>query len=263
MTSAVVQYAAETSGLVSRVILGMRTDATCYADAAIRVLAWAGSAESRYVCVANVHMTMETHDSDAFRGIVNGADLVTPDGMPLVWALRMFGVRSATRVVGIRLTLQVLRHAAAEGTPVGFYGGSPAVLRRMVTECIKRFPTLRVAYECSPPFRPVTAAEDDAIIADINASGARILFVGLGCPKQERWMAAHRGKVGSVMLGVGAAFDFLAGSKPLAPNWMQNAGLEWLFRLATEPRRLWWRYAYHNPRFVALLTRQYLGSLAS
>lgn len=241
----------------------MRTDATSYSDAATRVLTWASSGESRYVCVANVHLTMESHDSDEYRTIVNGADLVTPDGMPLVWALRMFGVASATRVAGFKLTLRVLECAAAEGVAVGFYGGSPAVLRRVVDECAQRFPTLRVAYAYSPPFRPLMAEENLAVIAEINTSAARILFVGLGCPKQERWMAMQRGTVNAVMLGVGATFDFLAGMKPQAPGWMQQAGLEWLFRLATEPRRLWWRYAYHNPRFVALLAEQYFQSKVS
>jgi N-acetylglucosaminyldiphosphoundecaprenol N-acetyl-beta-D-mannosaminyltransferase len=118
-----------------------------------------------------------------------------------------------------------------------------------------------VAYAQAPPFRPLTAKEDAAVVHEINRSGARILFVGLGCPKQERWMASHKGAVNAVMLGVGAAFDFLAGMKPQAPAWMQRVGLEWLFRLGTEPRRLWRRYVYHNPRFVALLAEQYLKSL--
>jgi N-acetylglucosaminyldiphosphoundecaprenol N-acetyl-beta-D-mannosaminyltransferase len=251
------------SVLEFRMILGMRTDATSYSDAATRVLEWAGSADSRYVCVANVHVTMESYDSDEYRTIVNQADLVTPDGMPLVWALRMFGVAAASRVVGFRLTLTVLERAAASGVPVGFYGGTEGMLWRTVQECRQRFPSLRVAYAHAPPFRPLTPEEDEAVVQDINASGARIVFVGLGCPKQERWMGAHRGRVNAVMLGVGAVFAFLAGDKPLAPNWMQQAGLEWLFRLATEPRRLWWRYAYHNPRFVALLAGQYLKSRVS
>lgn len=246
----------------ARLILGMRTDSPSYADAGSMVLAWASTRESRYVCVANVHMTMEAHDSAEFRAIVNGADLVTPDGMPLVWALKLFGVPQATRVRGPTLTARVIERAAAAGVPIGFYGGTPAVSKRMVQACQRRFPGLRVAYAYAPPFRELTVHEDAAITHEINASGAGILFVGLGCPKQERWMASHKGSVNAVMLGVGAAFDFLAGLKPEAPEWMQGAGLEWLFRLATEPRRLWWRYAYHNPRFVVLLAGQYLTSVA-
>jgi len=238
----------------------MRTDSTSYADTITRVLKWASGAESRYICVANVHVTMESYDCPEYRGIVNGADLVTPDGMPLVWALRLFGLSKATQVRGPSLTESMIERAAALGVPVGFYGGAPAVLDLLVKTCERRFPNLRTVYAYAPPFRQLTAEEDAAIVKDINASGAAILFVGLGCPKQERWMATHRGSVNAVMLGVGAAFDFLSGVKPEAPRWMQGAGLEWVFRLATEPRRLWFRYLYHNPRFVVLLARQYLKS---
>lgn len=247
--------------LKSRFILGTRTDSTSYADATRRVLAWADAPESRYVCVSNVHVTMESYDSPEYRAIVNGADLVTPDGMPLVWALRLFGVAKATRVYGPTLTAHVLEQAATAGVAVGFYGTSPEVLRSLLEACRRRFPGLRVAYAHAPAFRPPTSEEDAAVVRDINDSGARILFVGLGCPKQERWMASHKGRVNAVMLGVGAAFDFLAGAKRQAPAWMMRAGLEWLFRLATEPRRLWRRYVYHNPRFMALLAGQYLKSL--
>ncbi len=247
--------------LNSRLILGTRTDATSYSDAATRVLAWANTPESRYVCASNVHVTMEAYDSAEYRAIVNGADLVTPDGMPLVWALWLFGVAEATRVYGPTLTVHVLERAATAGVPVGFYGATLEVLTRMLDACRRRFAGLRVAYAHSPPFRELTAEEDAEVVREINRSGARILFVGLGCPKQERWMGSHKGRVKAVMLGVGVAFDFLAGVKPQAPVWLQRAGLEWLFRLATEPRRLWRRYAYHNPRFVALLAGQYVKSL--
>lgn len=245
----------------SRFILGMRTDSVSYADAVARVLAWARARRSCYVCVSNVHVTMESYDSVEYRAIVNGADLVTPDGRPLVWALRLFGVSAATQVRGATLTLHVLERAAAEAVAIGFYGGSPEVLAHLLRSCHRRFPRLRVAYAHAPPFRPLTAEEDAAVVREINSSGARVLFVGLGCPKQERWMAAHKGRVHAVMLGVGAALDFLAGLKPEAPVWMQHAGMEWLFRLATEPRRLWRRYARHNPRFVGLLAGQYFRSL--
>jgi N-acetylglucosaminyldiphosphoundecaprenol N-acetyl-beta-D-mannosaminyltransferase len=246
--------------LSSRNIVGMRTDATSYADATERILAWAAAGESRYVCVSTVHMTMETYDSAAYRSVVNSADLVTPDGMPMVWALRLFGVPEASRVYGPTLTLHVLERAAATGVPVGFYGATAEVLAGLTDACLRRFPTLDIVYTCAPPFRPLTVEEDAAVVSEINRSGARVLFVGLGCPKQERWMASHKGSVQAPMLGVGAAFDFLAGVKPQAPRWMQDVGLEWLFRLGKEPRRLWHRYAYHNPRFVALLAAQYVKS---
>lgn len=253
----------QSTTLESRRILDIRTDATTYADAASRVLAWARDGRSSYVCVANVHVAMESHDSAEYRAIVNGADLVTPDGMPLVWALRLFGVAGASRVAGFGLTMQVLEYAAASAVSVGFYGGTEQTMQRLLAECARRFPALDVSYAYAPPFRPLTAEEDQAIVDGIDSSQTRILFVGLGCPKQERWMASHKGFVNAVMLGVGATFDFLAGVKPQAPAWMQSAGLEWLFRLGTEPRRLWRRYAYHNPRFVALLAGQYIKSVAA
>lgn len=249
--------------LDSRYILGMRADPTSYQDSATRVLSWAEGAESRYVCVANVHVTMECYDSADYRAIINAADLVTPDGMPLVWALRLFGAHNATQVRGPTLIVHLLERAASAGVAVGFYGGTPTVLPLLESVCRKRFPGLEIAYAYAPPFRPATASEDAETVREINSSGAGILFVGLGCPKQERWMASHRGHVNAVMLGVGAAFDFLAGVKPEAPVWMQRAGLEWCFRLASEPRRLWKRYALHNPRFVALLIGQYVRSVTS
>ncbi len=240
-------------------VLGMRVDATSYDDATHRIMAWARARESRYVCVANVHMVMEAYDTPDFRRIVNSADLVTPDGVPLVWVLRRLGARNQQRVYGPDLTLHVCEAAAREGMPVGFYGGHPGTLNALIHNLHCRIPSLRVAYAWSPPFRPLTAEEDATVVREINSSGVAILFVGLGCPKQERWMAAHKGKVQAVMLGVGAAFDFHAGRVPQAPPWMQRAGLEWLFRLAVEPRRLWRRYLKHNPRFVVLALLQLLG----
>ena len=240
-------------------ILGMRVDSTGYADAAGRVTGWARKGQSRYVCCASVNNVMEAFDSVEFRQIMNTADLVTPDGMPLVWGLRALGARGASRVYGPDLTALVLEAAAREGLPVGFYGTDENTLHPLVANVRRRFPSLRIAYAFSPPFRAPTPDEDDQVVREIDSSGARILFVGLSTPKQERWMAAHRGRLRTVMLGVGAAFDFLAGTKPQAPRWMQGAGLEWMFRLLTEPRRLGPRYFRHNPRFVTFFAMQLLG----
>ena len=240
-------------------LLGMRVDATSYPEAVHLVSGWVRAGESRYVCCASVNNVMEAFDSGEFRTTTNTADLVTPDGMPLVWGLRLLGAREATRVYGPDLMVQVLETAARENMPVGFYGTSAPTMELLLAKVRQRFPSLRIAYAYSPPFRPLTAEEDARVTARINESGARILFVGLGAPKQERWMAAHRGSVRAVMLGVGAAFDFLAGIKPQAPGWMQRAGLEWLFRLLSEPLRLGPRYLRHNPRFLALFTLQLLG----
>lgn len=240
-------------------ILGMRVDDTSYARATQKVVDWAMEGGSHIVCVANVHMVMEVYDSPDFRELVNSADLVTPDGMPLVWAMRRMGYANQQRVYGPELTLRVVHAAAEKGLPVGFYGGTPGTLEHMVNNLTKEWPKLKVAFQYSPPFRMLTPEEGAQIVDEINASGARVLFVGLGCPKQERWMAAHRGRVRAVMLGVGAAFDLHAKARKQAPRWVQRAGLEWLFRLFQEPRRLWKRYLYHNPRFIALLLMQLSG----
>lgn len=237
----------------------MRVDGTTYADAVRQILQWSGERRARYVCVSTVHMVMEGYDDRRFQRIVNEADLVTPDGMPLVWALRLLGVAAATRVYGPDLLPALCQEAAGRGVPVGFYGGTPEVLERMVAEVRRRWPSLSIGYCWSPPFRPLTAAEDAEVVARINQSGVRLLFVGLGCPKQERWMAEHRDRLALVMVGVGAAFDFLAGTKRQAPRLLQRTGLEWCFRLATEPRRLWRRYLYHNPRYLGLFMRQLIA----
>jgi N-acetylglucosaminyldiphosphoundecaprenol N-acetyl-beta-D-mannosaminyltransferase len=241
-------------------IIGTRVDATSYASAIKLVAYWAQNRESRYVCVANVHMVMEAHDSPLFRDIVNHADLVTPDGVPLVWMMRHLGQDEQERVYGPELTLRVVEAAALSGVQVGFYGGSPSILNRLAENLQNDYPNLQIVYQYSPPFRSLTEDDDRQIIDAINASGTRILFVGLGCPKQERWMAEHKGRVQAVMLGVGAAFDLYAGAKRMAPSWLQKAGLEWLFRLFQEPRRLWRRYLYHNPRFIALAVFQLIKS---
>lgn len=242
----------------ARRILGIRVDATSYAHASHEILRWARQGESRYVCVATVNNVIEAYDDPGYQAVIEAADLVTPDGMPLVWGLRLLGVAGATRVYGPDLTPVVCQLATEQGVPVGFYGGAEDVLGTLTARLERRFPGLQVVYRSSPPFRPLTPEEERQTVEGLHRSGARILFVGLGAPKQERWMAGHRGQVDAVMLGVGAAFDFLAGRKRQAPRLVQRLGLEWLFRLAHEPRRLWRRYLYRNPRFIALFAAQLL-----
>jgi N-acetylglucosaminyldiphosphoundecaprenol N-acetyl-beta-D-mannosaminyltransferase len=239
-------------------VLGTRVDAITRADAADRVTRWALRAESRSVAVATVNNVMEGHDDPDYLAVMRRADLITADGMPLVWALKLFGAPVARRVAGTELTLAILRRAAPNGIPVGFFGGTPEVLDRLRGWAEATFPGLDVAFIASPPFRPLSEEEEEQVVADIAASGARIVFVGLGCPKQELWMDRVHGRLPAVTVGVGAAFDFLSGSKRRAPRFMQRAGLEWAFRLGSEPRRLWRRYARHNPRFVALFIAQLL-----
>jgi N-acetylglucosaminyldiphosphoundecaprenol N-acetyl-beta-D-mannosaminyltransferase len=204
---------------------------------------------------------MEAYDSAAYQKVINHADLTTPDGMPLVWMLRMKGIKNQTRVYGPQLMLYVLERAEQEQIPVGFYGSDETTLKKLASNMRERFPSLLVKYTFSPPFRKLDNQEDTEVIKAINDSNTRILFVGLGCPKQELWMAEHKEKISAVMLGVGAAFDFHAGNKPQAPTWMQTIGMEWLFRLLHEPRRLAKRYLYHNPRFMMLALLELLGIL--
>ena len=176
--------------------------------------------------------------------------------MPLVWSLRALGARDATRVYGPTLTPVLCEEAARRGVPVGFYGGHPPVMEALTHRLATRFPGLAIAFSHCPPYSDAPVHVDERIAAAIEDSGTRVLFVGLGCPKQERWMAAYREHLSCALVGVGAAFDFIAGVKRQSPAWLQRAGLEWLFRLACEPRRLWRRYAIHNPRFAVRMALQ-------
>ncbi len=242
----------------SRVVLGTRIDRSSYAASARAALNWASNSESRYLCFVPVYNVMRARSQPALQIAMNGADIVNPDGVPLVWALRLLGVSDAVRVYGPDFTHLLLAEAQRNRIPVGFLGSTPLVHSKLLAAVCREWPDLQIAYTSAPPFRPLTAAEDESQVHAINSSGARLLFVGLGCPKQELWMAAHKGRVNAVMLGVGAAFDFLSGEKPQAPRWMMASGFEWLFRLVTEPRRLWKRYLKYNPLFVVLFVLQLL-----
>ncbi|MBW1886299.1 MAG: WecB/TagA/CpsF family glycosyltransferase [Deltaproteobacteria bacterium] len=228
----------------------MRVDCTHYAQAVALIGKLSRQERGASVCVATVHMVMEAYDDPEFRRQVNGADLVTSDGVPLVWCLKLLGLKDAERVYGPTLTPLLCAEAAANGSRVGFLGGSEQTLAALEKQLLLDLPELDIVFSHAPPFRPATADEDEALVSAIQNAGVQILFVGLGCPKQERWMAEHRDRLRCTSVGVGAAFDFIAGAKRQAPSWAQRAGLEWLFRLLTEPRRLWRRYLYHNPRFV-------------
>jgi N-acetylglucosaminyldiphosphoundecaprenol N-acetyl-beta-D-mannosaminyltransferase len=242
-----------------RDIIGMRVDATSYEDATERIITGANEKVGKYVCAANVHMVMETYDNPEFAKIVNHADIVTPDGMPLVWGLRALGVKNATRVCGPTLTLTVCEAAANKNVPIALYGGTEESLIAFTAFLVEKFPTINIVCQISPPFRAISPAEDLAYTQQIVDSGAQILFVGIGCPRQEIWMAEHQERIPAVMLGIGAAFDFHSGRIKQAPVWMQQVGLEWLFRLMMEPKRLWKRYFKHNPRFILLLLKQLIG----
>ena len=221
---------------------------------------WIGTRTAHYVCVTGVHGVMESQRDEELRLIHNRAGLVTPDGMPLVWMSHFYGYHSVNRVYGPDLMLAVCGRSVSKGYKHYFYGGGEGVPERLANKLTKRYPGLKVVGTFSPPYRELTPQEDEEVISMINQSYPDILWVGLSTPKQERWMANNVKRVNSmVMIGVGAAFDFHAGLKKQAPHWIQRRGLEWLFRLAVEPRRLWKRYAINNPQFVLLALGQILG----
>ena len=220
------------------------------AGAVARIAGWAQRRESRVVCICNVHSVVTATQDPAFMHAITSADLATPDGAPVAWMLRRQGLATQARVSGPDLMLDYCAHAAEQGEAIFLYGSTEATLKRLQQQLHARWPALRIAGALSPPLRPPSAAEAEADVQAINASGAGTVWVGLGCPKQELWMAAHRGRVHAVMVGVGAAFDFHAGTVARAPAWMRRRGLEWLHRLASEPRRLGRRYVVTNTVFI-------------
>ena len=231
-------------------LLGTHIDAIAWPQALVQIEQWARARNSSYVCICNVHVLMSAARDRNFRSIINDADLATPDGMPLAWSLRARGFAQQERINGPDLMWKYCERAAENGSRIYLYGSTPLTLQRLSARLRKAFPALKIAGMCSPPFRALTPEEDAKFVSDINRSGAGVVFVGLGCPKQELWMAAHRGAINAVMIGVGAAFDYHAGTLRRAPLWMQRRGLEWLHRLASDPRRLWRRYLITNTLFV-------------
>jgi N-acetylglucosaminyldiphosphoundecaprenol N-acetyl-beta-D-mannosaminyltransferase len=238
-------------------VLGVNVSAVSM-DQTLDVLdQWITEGARAYVCVTGVHGVMESRRDERLRQIHNSAGLVTPDGMPLVWWTRSAGWRNVTRVYGPDLLLACCQRSLTNGYRHFFYGGQEGVADLLARRLVKRFPGLVVAGTCTPPFRPLTLEEDEDVVKRINAAAPEIVWVGLSTPKQEYWMADHVNRIDApVLIGVGAAFDFHAGLKRQAPVWMQQSGLEWLFRLGTEPRRLWKRYLVNNPAFVSLALQE-------
>ncbi len=231
----------------------------CDYEAAIKeIYALTQTKESSYVCLSNVHMAMEAYKNETFADVVNNADLVLADGKPIVWMQRFLGRKDAEQIRGNTLMVKILKFAEENSLKIGFYGGREDVIEEIQKRCRTDFPDLEVVYAHSPPFRHLPE-EDKVMTAEINKLQVSILFVALGCPKQEKWMAEHKDKINAVMLGVGAAFDFYAGNISEAPDWVRKIGLEWLFRLIQEPRRLWRRYILLNPHFTWLAILQLLG----
>lgn len=241
-------------------ILGVGVSAVNMQLALEQLAQWIQNHSHQYVCVANVHTVTESQHDKRLRQINNAAGMVTPDGMPLVWVSHWLGQKQVARVYGPDLLLAACKRSLQTGWSHYFYGGGEGVAERLVERLCDQFPGINIVGVDCPPFKPLTVEEDQAAVERINASGADILWVGLGAPKQEYWMAEHLGSIHApVMIGVGAAFDFHAGIKKQAPLWMQRSGLEWLFRLASEPKRLWKRYLINNPLFIWLVFLQLTG----
>jgi N-acetylglucosaminyldiphosphoundecaprenol N-acetyl-beta-D-mannosaminyltransferase len=219
---------------------------------------WAQQRKSKYVCVANVHMLIEAYQQPEFYNILQNADLVTPDGMPLVWMLKIFGVRKPSRIAGMDILLALCQHSAENEISLFFVGSTDKVLHKIRSRIEVEFPNVTIAGMESPPFKSRIESKNHSLADRINKSEANIIFVALGCPKQEQWMAMHKGDIKGVMIGLGAAFEVFAGEKEWAPVWIRKAGLEWLFRLIQEPRRLWKRYLYTNSFFIYLIIKQFL-----
>ncbi|REK12653.1 MAG: glycosyltransferase [Planctomycetota bacterium] len=251
---------------VKRDLFGVEISAVTCSEACDAILASAHQGEPAIVSAFSVHALIEAATTAELAGWVNRFAMIVPDGQPVRWALNwLHDARLKSNVRGADLMWNLCQRAAAENLSIYLYGGTPSTLARLVGSLQNAFPAMRIARAESPPFRPLTADEDEALIERINASGASLMFIGLGCPKQDIFAAAHADTIRPVQICVGAAFDFHAGTKPAAPVWMQRSGLEWLYRLGQEPRRLWKRYLVTNTKFLAKLvvelTRKRVRSL--
>jgi N-acetylglucosaminyldiphosphoundecaprenol N-acetyl-beta-D-mannosaminyltransferase len=223
-----------------------------------QICRWAEERRSTYTCFCNVHMAVEAGDDPKFRAVVENADMVTADGVPIKWAISIFHHIKTERVAGMDLLPLILKESEKRGLSVYFYGGTEEMLATTENHIATKFPALRVAGTCSPPFRPLTKSEETGIVDKINQSGANLLVVTLGCPKQEKWMASMRGRIHAAMIGIGGALPVMVGMQKRAPDWMQTAGLEWLHRLASEPGRLFKRYFVTNSSFLFQVARAYM-----
>jgi N-acetylglucosaminyldiphosphoundecaprenol N-acetyl-beta-D-mannosaminyltransferase len=245
-------------------VLGVRVATLAPDQAVAQVLAWCHQVRPpdgpRYVCATSVHGIVEGRRDGSFRGILNRAALVLPDGMPLVWFGRLAGRTGMQRVYGPGFMESVCRVTAAGGVRHFFYGGAPGVADELARRTTARFPGLVAVGSYCPPFRALTRAETDDVVSQINQAGPDIVWVGLSTPKQERWIGQVRERLTvKLLISVGAAFDYHTGRLKQAPRAIQRTGLEWAFRLAQEPGRLWRRYAVNNPRFIYLAALQLAG----
>jgi N-acetylglucosaminyldiphosphoundecaprenol N-acetyl-beta-D-mannosaminyltransferase len=245
----------------SLTILGVSVNVVQISDVISRMQGWiAQRGECRTIAVTGMHGIMEAHHDSAFKNILNSSSLVVPDGMPLIWLARLKGYGLKRRVYGPELMMDFCEISASKGYRHFLYGGAPGVAEKLAEELTNQFPGLVIAGTYSPPFRPLTAEEDQEIIENILSAQPDVLWVGLSTPKQECWMDAHRSRLNiPALVGVGAAFDIHSGQKKQAPAWMREHGLEWFFRLVQEPRRLWRRYVLYGSEFLFWVTLDLLG----
>jgi N-acetylglucosaminyldiphosphoundecaprenol N-acetyl-beta-D-mannosaminyltransferase len=240
-------------------LLGIRISAINMQQALETIECWIEKKDKEYVCVVPAHSIMDAVNQEELRPIFNQAGMCTPDGMGVVWSLKLSGFRNVGRVYGPDLMTAASELAVKKGWSNFYFGGTPEVVNGLVEKLQILYPGLRVAGYFCPPFRKMTPEENAQVVEQINVSGADIVWVGIGSPKQEQWMAEHRAVLKApVLVGVGAAFDFISGAKPQASRWVQRSGFEWLYRFIREPRRLWRRYIQY-PRFVLMVTAQLLG----
>ncbi|WP_054939100.1 WecB/TagA/CpsF family glycosyltransferase [Paenibacillus ihuae] len=211
---------------------------------------WIVGKESRYVCICNTHSLVTASNDAQLAEVLETADLCTPDGMPLVWALKMYGFTEQDRVDGPNLMLRLCEEARRKKYKIFLYGGKEETLEKLVHSLNRDYQGADIVGSYSPPFRELTEEEHQQVTGMINDSGAELVFVSLGCPKQEIWMYNSRSQINGVMIGVGAAFDFISGTIKRSPVFFQKSGLEWLYRLGSDPKRLWKRYAYNNPVYI-------------
>lgn len=237
-------------------IIGSKVTAAPFDVLTDVILDWARRRLSKYICVANTHMLVEAHQRPSFGEIVQQADVVTPDGMPLVWMLRLMGAKNQDRVAGLDLLQTLCHKAEKEEVSVYFLGSMDLILQKMRSRLQSEYPDLVIADMEPLPFRPLTLEEDQSLIQRVNASGAGLVMIALGCPKQECWMAAHKDQINAVMIGLGGAFPVYAGIQHRAKGWVRHMGMEWFYRLIQEPKRLWKRYATSIPMFIYLAIKQ-------
>jgi N-acetylglucosaminyldiphosphoundecaprenol N-acetyl-beta-D-mannosaminyltransferase len=245
----------------SKTVINIPVTALPYPEQINTMTKWATCNLSKVVCIANVHMLVEAHSDRQFSSVLRHADLVTPDGMPLVWMLRFLGAVHQDRVAGVDVLEGLCKQALENDIGVYFVGSQASILNKMRLKLERNYPGLRIAGMAPLPFRPLSEAEDQALVQSLNQSGAGLVFVSLGCPKQEKWMSEHKEKVSAVMVGLGGAFPVYAGIHRRAPKLFRQAGLEWLYRLTQEPKRLWKRYATTIPVFLWLVAKQILTEL--